>query len=310
MKVFVLAPRENWICDRIAHEYERECSELVVKDPNEADVLWLLAGWCWNHVPVELLASKKVVVSVHHIVPEKFTTEKKQQFIVRDAYVDTYHVPNKYTAAFISNLTEKPIRVIPYWVDDRKWQDLEKKDCKARLGIDNDSIVIGSFQRDSEGETATAKLEKGPDIFCDLIEKIPKNFLKVVVLLGGWRRKYVVNRLTKANIDFILHEMVSQEELEIMYNACDCYVVSSRHEGGPQAVLEAAKMKVPIVSTPVGLAEKVLHKSCIYSIENMSKGNIMVPVKEVVEYNAKKVQDFYLSKIKSEYNRMFVEVLN
>ena len=307
MKVFVLAPRENWICDRIASEYIRECGDICTNDPSQADVVWLLAGWCWNHLHPELLQKKKVVVTIHHIVPEKFTAQKQKEFVMRDQFVDAYHVPNKYTCKFISGLTTKPIHVIPYWIDDMKWKICDKQEAQKKLGIPQNALVIGSFQRDSEGETANPKLEKGPDIFCDIIEQAAKSALPLFVLLGGWRRKYVVNRLTEAGVNFILREMVSQEDLELMYNACDLYMVCSRHEGGPQAVLEASKMRVPIISTPVGIAEEVLHENNIYGFDDLR--TIVLPNKGEINYNEENVKKFYLSAMKNKYNRMLTEVL-
>ena len=52
-----------------------------------------------------------------------------------------------------------------------------------------------------------------------------------------------------------------------MYNACDLYVVGSRCEGGPQAILECAATKTPIVSTDVGIASEILSESCVFDID-------------------------------------------
>jgi len=306
VKVFVLAPRENWVCDRIAQEFVSACEDVCVQNPAQADVIWLLAGWCWNHIHPEILKNKKVIVTVHHIVPDKFTDEKKNEFIIRDKFVDAYHVPNKYTQQFIERLTDKPIYVLPYWIDDKKWNILEKEECKKRIGLPENVTVIGSFQRDSEGESGLPKLEKGPDVLCDLVEEMAKT-IPVVVLLGGWRRKYVTNRLSNAGINFVLHEMVSQHDLEVMYNACDLYMVCSRYEGGPQAVLEASKMRVPIISSRVGISELVLHENCVYDLEEKSK--IAYPSKLEVDYNENNVKNFFLSKVKEEYKRMLFGVL-
>ena len=53
-----------------------------------------------------------------------------------------------------------------------------------------------------------------------------------------------------------------------MYNACDLYVVGSRCEGGPQAILECAATKTPIVSTDVGIASEILSDSCVFNVDN------------------------------------------
>ena len=39
-----------------------------------------------------------------------------------------------------------------------------------------------------------------------------------------------------------------------LYNILDLYLVTSRIEGGPQAILECALTKTPILSTDVGVA--------------------------------------------------------
>ena len=63
MKVFLLAPNENWICDRITKEWQNYMPQTVTANIHEADVIWLLAGWCWNQIPTSILQKKKVLVT-------------------------------------------------------------------------------------------------------------------------------------------------------------------------------------------------------------------------------------------------------
>ena len=65
MKVFVLAPHENWICDRIAAEWKKYCSDITTDNIHESNVIWLLAGWCWNHVPMHILKESRFDCSSH-----------------------------------------------------------------------------------------------------------------------------------------------------------------------------------------------------------------------------------------------------
>ena len=65
---------------------------------------------------------KKLVATIHHIVPEKFfLTEKERDFHERDKLVDWYHVPCKKTKNQISELTSKPIFTSPFWVNQNLW---------------------------------------------------------------------------------------------------------------------------------------------------------------------------------------------
>lgn len=116
--VSVLAPRENWIVDRFVKEWSEDNPDITVSDPVKADVIWLLADWAWDQLPVSLLRLKRVITTVHHIVPEKFDVSARQVFELRDSITDAYHVYNQRTFDFISSLTKKPIHLIPYWAND------------------------------------------------------------------------------------------------------------------------------------------------------------------------------------------------
>ena len=64
--------------------------------------------------------------------------------------------------------------------------------------------------------------------------------------------------------------MVDFKTLNELYNCLDLYIVASRIEGGPQAILECAANKTPIVSTDVGVASEILSNESIFNIENFS----------------------------------------
>ena len=99
-------------------------------------------------------------------------------------------------------------------------------------------------------------MEKGPDIFCDVVGALNKHIDNIHVILGGWRRQYVQHRLEENGIKYSLFEKSDLSKIQFMYAASDLYVVSSRYEGGPQAIIEAAAMKVKVdepdtISDPV-----------------------------------------------------------
>ena len=58
--------------------------------------------------------------------------------------------------------------------------------------------------------------------------------------------------------------MVEPKLLNELYNMLNLYVISSRIEGGPQAIYECSLSKTPIISTNVGVATKFLHPSSIF----------------------------------------------
>jgi len=304
MKIFSLAPKENWILDRIILEWNDEHPNLFTDNVLEADIIWIIGPWMWSRVPRRLLEAKKVVLTVHHLVKEKFTKDLLREFLTRDKFVDLYHVPCQKTKDFISRITKKPIKVIGYWYNSSTWYPMNKNDARSSLEIPQDSYVIGSFQRDTEGsDLVSPKLEKGPDLFVEAVKKINKD--NMLVLLGGWRRQYIINRLTQENIKYKFIKMAPLEQLREMYAACDLYVVSSRCEGGPQAILESAAMKIPIISRDVGMASAVLPSSCIMDIPK----KIKIPRDKDVEMCYNNVMEFEIKNQSMKYIEMFQNLL-
>jgi glycosyltransferase involved in cell wall biosynthesis len=87
------------------------------------------------------------------------------------------------------------------------------------------------------------------------------------VLLAGWRRNYLINKLNEANIPYTYRELTDQQTLNELYSLADFYIIASRCEGGPQALLESPACGTPVVSTDVGMAQEILPSSCIINAE-------------------------------------------
>jgi len=308
MKIFVLAPKEGWICDRLVREWYDAFPSMSTNNIHDADIIWLLAGWCWQHIPVELLKNKKIIVTEHHIVPEKFTKQKYHNFLARDQFVDCYHVPNEKTKSILQQLTDNRIEVISYWYNNKLWQPINQREAREKLGIDTKKYCVGSFQRDTEGsDLKTPKLEKGPDLFCDYLirnRKKMEDMDDLHVILGGWRRQYVERRLKEAKIGYTLFEKSDINTVKLLYGSCNLYVVSSRYEGGPQAIIEAAAMRIPIISTDVGIANTILSKNCIINIEK----DYYSPVNHDLDYALSKVQNLSIENHGQKFISLFEEI--
>jgi hypothetical protein len=272
-KVFLLAANEDWIVDRFVKEWSEDNSDMTT-GLQESDVIWLLASWCWNRIPQSYLRSKKVLVTVHHVVPEKFDLVKRNEFSARDEFATAYHVYNQNTFDFVRSLTNKPVYLIPYWANQKIWKKTHSQDfLRMKYGLPINSYLIGSFQRDTEGsDLKSPKLEKGPDLFVDYVSSLSENWkesklgrgkLTPHVVLAGWRRQYVISRLEKSGIPFTYFERPDQETLNELYQTLDVYPVCSRHEGGPQALIECGLLGIPVVSRDVGIASQVLPEKSI-----------------------------------------------
>jgi glycosyltransferase involved in cell wall biosynthesis len=130
---------------------------------------------------------------------------------------------------------------------------------KEKLRLPKDKLIIGSFQKDGQGwgEGNDPKLEKGPDVFCDTVEQIAHKY-PVHVLLTGPARGYVKKRLQDAGISFTHDYLKEYKNIIEYYQALDLYIVSSREEGGPMAILECMASGIPFVTTPVGMVPDII----------------------------------------------------
>jgi glycosyltransferase involved in cell wall biosynthesis len=126
---------------------------------------------------------------------------------------------------------------------------------RARLGVPPDRICIGSFQKDGNGwgEGLEPKLIKGPDLFLEAVKRLA-SVHPVFILLSGPARGYVKKGLEAAGIPYCHKYVRTVAEVASFYHCLDLYLVTSREEGGPQAVLESMACGVPFVSTRVGMA--------------------------------------------------------
>ena len=98
------------------------------------------------------------------------------------------------------------------------------------------------------------KLIKGPDVFVEVMKRLKREIPELVVLLSGPARGYVKQKLEEAEISYRHVYLKSYPEIAELYQALDLYVVSSRQEGGPKAILESMASGVPLVTTKVGQA--------------------------------------------------------
>lgn len=264
-KVFVLKPSEDWIVDRFVKEWYEDNPDISVANPLDSNVIWLFSDWCWKQIPYLLLREKKVITTIHHIVPEKFNSSEIADFSLRDQLTTVYHVPNKHTHDFIKEFTKKPIHVIPYWANQKVWRKtFSKLELRKKYGLQQDSYVVGSFQRDTEGnDLKSPKLEKGPDLLADYLELESKRRKNLHVVLAGWRRQYIMKRLDEAKIAYSYFERPSHEIVNELYQTLDLYPVTSRHEGGPQSLIECGLLQVPVISRDVGMSRQVLPDTAI-----------------------------------------------
>lgn len=146
----------------------------------------------------------------------------------------------------------------------------DKERARGELGIPKSAFVIGSFQKDGVGwgEGNEPKFVKGPDVFLSVMRELRSRIPELFVLLSAPGRGYVKQGLTKIGIPFKHVYLKEYPNIHQLYQALDLYLVTSRQEGGPKAILESMASGVPIVSTRVGqAADIILHEQNGWIVE-------------------------------------------
>ena len=270
MKVYLSNINESWVIDRMRHEWYEHNKDISSQNPKDADVIWIISPWMWKKEPKKYLKSKKVVCSVFHMEENDFSKAGIKKFKKRDKYIDCYHVISLKTKEQLESITDKEIAYIPFWVNSKIWFEIKNKiELREKYGIEKNSFVVGSFQRDTEGkDLISPKLIKGPDRLASILKKFNTEKKHLVVLLAGKRRQYIISKLEEENINYIYLEMVDFKTLNELYNTLDLYIVTSRIEGGPQSIVECGISKTPIISTDVGIASEILDEKSIFDMDN------------------------------------------
>ena len=278
IKIFIVSENiklENngkWIIDTFQDEfikYTKKCE--IVYDINKADIIWMLTFNIDAIKKIQQMEKKYVITTIHHI-----DNEKMNEFMVTlnlfETVTNKYHVICNKVYYDLRDLTNKSIIISNFWINELNFfKIINKEGLYKKYGLEHKKYYyVGSFQRDTEGKIncMKPKLSKGPDIFCNIVDDMRKRGMNPFVILAGRRRGYIIRCLNDLHIPYKYFEMVTNEELNELYNLLDLYIVSSRVEGGPRAIMECGLSKTPIISTNVGVSEYILQDESIYDMNN------------------------------------------
>ncbi len=207
------------------------------------------------------LANKKVILTWFHVV----SGDTRLKYVREN--IDTIHKIHTSsnitkTQLISAKIPEEKIEVIPLGIDLTKFYPIKEQDkklLKKTLKIPSNRYIIGSFQKDGEGwgEGLIPKMIKGPDVFVKVVRELANN-IPIHVLLTGPARGFVIKKLQEYKIPFSHVYLKDYLKITHYYQILDLYLITSRIEGGPKALLEAMACGIPVVSTEVGMSPAVI----------------------------------------------------
>jgi glycosyltransferase involved in cell wall biosynthesis len=271
--LILVAEGKNWILDYFSQE-------LLARAPGQ----WK-RGIVVNHIPygvrgkvlhfveryralrserlAELCEHNRVIIMWWH--GGAYVSEQVHLAALIERVKETVALPIIYhvtSSLYIDILAEwgvprERIVLAPMGIDLSRFSRVSPREhYKTRLGLPGDRICIGYFQRDGD---EAPKLVKGPDVFVEAMARLKPHHANLLVLLAGPKRGYVMRELDRLGMAYHYAGWVPAHEMDAYYFASDFYMITSREEGGPAAVLECMATGTPLISTRVGMAVDVIH---------------------------------------------------
>lgn len=259
----------NWVLDVEARELKNIAEKLGIRAQvctNDADTRLQCVHYTSHFVlnnPEIFHHNNRVSIDYFHGKPDQgvefdevFNSLKNNHAFIHRLRVSCTPMRD---LAFKSGIDPHKVFLIPIGIDTEMFplQTIySKRSARREFGINDDAVVIGSFQKDGVGwgDGLEPKLIKGPDIFISVIRNLKEKFNRIHVLLTGPARGYVKRGLEEMNVPFTHSFVDSYSMIPSYYQALDLYLVTSREEGGPKAILESMSSGVPLVTTRVGQA--------------------------------------------------------
>ena len=121
---------------------------------------------------------------------------------------------------------------------------LSRADARATLGLPAEVAVAGWVGRLSA--------EKGPDLFLEALALLSDRDLRAAVIGTGAERGRMEAQATRLGLAGRVHWCGALPAAGRLFQAFDCFVLSSRTEGTPIVLFEAMAAETPIVATAVG----------------------------------------------------------
>jgi len=242
----------------------------------EAEVIHCIEEQPLLSVPQELLAGKKILCHVCDDLSMLF----EQACMIRGDRIGLW-IPMSRMVERQLSLLKQQYAYVPYAVDTRAFTaecpvGQSDKSLREQFGIPKDCFVISNFMRDTcRADICSLKDQKGVEVFLEITRLLYRGGLPVHILLAGPRHHWLRSHLSENKIPFTFVgseiggdddavNLLEPAMINELYHSSDMYLITSRWEREPRAILEAALTRTPVVSTPVGLAPDVLETKSLF----------------------------------------------
>lgn len=208
-------------------------------------------------------------------------------------YPRMYRWMSKYASAFLVKAdkvrdevatvirNKKPVISIKNGIDFSVFdKDKMYPDIREDLGIKKEDIVVTNV--------ANLDIRKGQQYLIEAAVKLHKKFPVHVLLVGEGEDRERLVALSKENgAESYIHFLGRRSDINTILSNSDIFVLSSLHEGLPNALMEAMAMALPCVATDVGGVKQLINENNGLVIEAKSSEAITQALSLYISKNEK-----------------------
>jgi glycosyltransferase involved in cell wall biosynthesis len=149
------------------------------------------------------------------------------------------------------------IRVIPNGIDTDRFQPRGRRSLARRaLGVPGTTPLVVTV--------ANLTVVKGIDVLVEAAIRVKAALPRCVFIVAGRgsERSKLIERITALGLMRDFRLLGSHDDVADLLEAADVFLLPSRAEGQPNAVLEAMSMGLPVVATRVGGVPELVRHEC------------------------------------------------
>jgi len=163
----------------------------------------------------------------------------------------------------------KKMRVIRNGIDPTPYREQDRGRQRKELGLSENEIALGAMGR--------LHRQKGFDLLINAMAKVQETHPKAVLLIAGeGPQRGDLEKMAAPSGDRV--RLVGEQKAEEFLAALDIFVLPSRWEGMPNAVLEAMASGLPVVASRVGGTPEIVSES---NARTEAESGILVPPDDI-----------------------------
>lgn len=177
-----------------------------------------------------------------------------------------------------NRINPKKIDSVPTGIDENIFDNTKynKAECRKFFNLEEDTFYVGNL--------AVLRSQKAHEVFLEVARKAHEEFkdIKFVIAGDGVLREKLEGIITQNNMQDYVKMLGHIDCVAKFLKAIDIFMLTSRHEGVPQSLMQALFMNKPSIATNVGSTADLLHEDNFICVD-FDTQKIYLALKELLE---------------------------